>query len=43
MQLYLQQLGVKSTLLLPLQTRSGQMGGVICNQYSSHRPWKERK
>ncbi len=41
MQLYLQQLGVKSTLLLPLQTRAGQMGGVICNQYSSHRPWKE--
>ncbi|MEM1170144.1 MAG: PAS domain S-box protein [Cyanobacteria bacterium P01_H01_bin.35] len=41
MQLYLQQLGVKSTLLLPLQTYAGQMGGVICNQYSSHRPWKE--
>ncbi|MDJ0518881.1 MAG: PAS domain S-box protein [Trichodesmium sp. MO_231.B1] len=43
MQQYLQDLGVKSTLLLPLQTRSGQMGGVICNQYSSHRPWEERE
>ncbi|MGD1704093.1 PAS domain S-box protein [Dapis sp. BLCC M229] len=43
MQQYLQKLGVKSTLLLPLQTRSGQMGGVVCNQYSSHRPWKERE
>ncbi|MGD1804536.1 PAS domain S-box protein [Dapis sp. BLCC M126] len=41
MQQYLQDLGVKSTLLLPLQTRSGQMGGVICNQYNSHRPWKD--
>lgn len=41
MQLYLQRLRIKSTLLLPLQTRSGQMGGVICNQYSDHRPWKE--
>ncbi|NES04085.1 MAG: PAS domain S-box protein [Okeania sp. SIO2F4] len=41
MQQYLQDLGVKSTLLLPLQTRSGQMGGVVCNQYSTHRPWKE--
>ncbi|MEB3339563.1 PAS domain S-box protein [Okeania sp.] len=41
MQLYLQQLGIKSTLLLPLRTRAGQMGGVICNQYSSYRPWQE--
>ncbi|MGK7923592.1 MAG: PAS domain S-box protein [Trichodesmium sp.] len=40
-QLYLQELGVKSKLLLPLQTRSGQRGGVICNQYSSHRPWRD--
>ena len=41
MQLYLQELGVKSKLLLPLQTRSGQKGGVICHQYSSHRPWRD--
>ena len=41
MQLYLQQLGVKSTLLLPLQTRSGQLGAVICHQYSSLRPWRD--
>ncbi|NEO53890.1 MAG: PAS domain S-box protein [Okeania sp. SIO3B5] len=40
-QTYLQKLTVKSTLLLPLQTLSGQQGGVICNQYSSPRPWKD--
>ncbi|GGA50224.1 PAS domain S-box protein [Okeania sp. KiyG1] len=40
-QTYLQKLTVKSTLLLPLQTISGQQGGVICNQYSSPRPWKD--
>ncbi|MDJ0556945.1 MAG: PAS domain S-box protein [Microcoleaceae cyanobacterium MO_207.B10] len=41
MQIYLQEQGVKSILLLPLQTRSGQRGAVICSQYTSPRPWRD--
>lgn len=41
MQAYLQKLGVKSQLLLPLHTRSGQFGAVICCNYSQPRPWTD--
>ena len=41
MQAYLQELGVKSQLLLPLHTRSGQFGAVICCNYSEPRPWAD--
>ncbi|MEG5065079.1 GAF domain-containing protein [Microcoleus sp. B3-A4] len=36
---FLSSLGIFSNLLLPLKTRSGQMGAVVCNHYSSHRSW----
>ncbi|WP_445240238.1 GAF domain-containing protein [Microcoleus vaginatus] len=36
---FLTSLGIVSNLLLPLKTRSGQMGAVVCNHYSSHRSW----
>ncbi|MEG4485484.1 GAF domain-containing protein [Microcoleus sp. D2_18a_B4] len=36
---FLSSLGIVSNLLLPLKTRSGQMGAVVCNHYSSHRSW----
>ena len=41
MQAYLEELGVKSQLLLPLHTRSGQLGAVICANYSQPRPWTD--
>lgn len=41
MQAYLQELGVKSQLLLPLHTRSGQFGAVICCNYRQPRPWTD--
>ncbi|MEG4110468.1 MULTISPECIES: GAF domain-containing protein [unclassified Microcoleus] len=36
---FLTRMGIVSNLLLPLKTRSGQMGAVVCNHYSSHRSW----
>ena len=36
---FLTSLGIVSNLLLPLKTRSGQMGAVVCNHYSSSRSW----
>jgi two-component system, NtrC family, sensor kinase len=36
---FLTDVGIVSKLLLPLKTRSGQMGAVVCNHYSSHRSW----
>ncbi|MEG4515947.1 MULTISPECIES: GAF domain-containing protein [unclassified Microcoleus] len=36
---FLTSLGIVSNLLLPLKTRSGQMGAVVCNHYSSNRSW----
>ena len=36
---FLTSLGIVSNLLLPLKTRSGQMGAVVCNHYSSRRSW----
>ncbi|MCU0544598.1 MAG: GAF domain-containing protein [Oscillatoriaceae cyanobacterium Prado104] len=31
--------GIASKLLLPLKTRAGQMGAVVCNHYSIRREW----
>ncbi|PSB04068.1 hypothetical protein C7B69_26075, partial [filamentous cyanobacterium Phorm 46] len=40
---FLNSVGIVSKLLLPLKTRSGQMGAVVCNHYSSRRlPGRER-
>ncbi len=36
---FLTDVGIVSKLLLPLKTRSGQMGAVVCNHYSSSRSW----
>lgn len=36
---YLSSLGITSKLLLPLETRAGQLGAVVCNHYSGPRPW----
>ena len=36
---FLTDAGIVSKLLLPLKTRSGQMGAVVCNHYSSRRSW----
>lgn len=35
----LRQAGISSEILLPLETRSGQRGAVVCNQYHSPRDW----
>ena len=36
---FLNSVGIFSKLLLPLKTRSGQMGAIVCNHYSSRRSW----
>jgi len=38
---FLQETGIFSFLLLPLETRSGQRGAVVCNHYGVYRPWRE--
>nr|WP_254173763.1 PAS domain S-box protein [Planktothrix pseudagardhii]CAD5947386.1 Bacterioopsin transcriptional activator [Planktothrix pseudagardhii] len=38
---FFQQAGIFSLLLLPLETRSGQRGAVVCNHYQVFRPWRE--
>ncbi|MDT9180060.1 MAG: PAS domain S-box protein [Limnospira sp. PMC 1291.21] len=35
----LEDAGIASEILLPLETRSGQRGAVVCNQYNSPRDW----
>jgi two-component system NtrC family sensor kinase len=32
---------ISSQLLLPLETRSGQLGAVVCNHYSGKREWSD--
>lgn len=36
---FLKHAGITSKLLLPLETRAGQLGAVVCNHYSGPRPW----
>ncbi|MEK0187306.1 GAF domain-containing sensor histidine kinase, partial [Microcoleus anatoxicus] len=38
-QAFLADLGIASKLLLPLKTRAGQMGAIVCNHYSNRREW----
>jgi two-component system, NtrC family, sensor kinase len=38
-QSFLANLGIVSKLLLPLKTRTGEMGAIVCNQYSDRREW----
>ncbi len=38
-QAFLANLGIVSKLLLPLKTRAGEMGAVVCNHYSNRREW----
>ena len=38
---FLQATGIFSFLLLPLETRSGQRGAVVCNHYGEYRPWRD--
>ncbi len=37
----LKSLGMTSQLLLPLETRSGQLGAVVCSHCSGPRPWTD--
>lgn len=37
----LKSLGMTSQLLLPLETRSGQLGAVVCSHCSGPRPWSD--
>ncbi|WP_017721188.1 GAF domain-containing protein [Kamptonema formosum] len=39
--LLLKSLGMTSQLLLPLETRSGQLGAVVCSHCSGPRPWSD--
>ncbi|MGC9528271.1 MAG: PAS domain S-box protein [Limnospira sp.] len=36
---FLSEAGISSEILLPLETRSGQRGAVVCNQYHHPRDW----
>lgn len=38
-QAFLANLGIVSKLLLPLKTRTGEMGAIVCNHYSNRREW----
>ncbi|NJM60868.1 MAG: GAF domain-containing protein [Oscillatoriales cyanobacterium RU_3_3] len=38
-QAFLKAAGIVSKLLLPLKTRAGQMGAVVCNHYTGGREW----
>ncbi|MCL1474655.1 GAF domain-containing protein [Argonema antarcticum] len=40
-QVLLSTLGVTSQLLIPLATRSGQLGAVVCSHCSGPRPWSD--
>lgn len=35
--------GITSQLLLPLETRSGQLGAIVCIQFNGARPWSDRE
>ncbi len=35
------EMGITSVLLLPLETRSGQLGAVVCSHSSGPRPWTD--
>ncbi|MBL1173615.1 GAF domain-containing protein [Pantanalinema sp. GBBB05] len=39
----LQDLGITSQLLLPVETRSGQLGAIMCSHSSGARSWSDRE
>ncbi|MGI0485006.1 GAF domain-containing protein [Pantanalinema rosaneae CENA516] len=39
----LQDLGITSQLLLPVETRSGQLGAIMCSHSSGMRSWSDRE
>lgn len=41
--LVLQNLGITSQLLLPVETRSGQLGAIMCSHSSGARSWGDRE
>ncbi|MCJ8279849.1 MAG: ATP-binding protein [Rivularia sp. ALOHA_DT_140] len=38
---FLESLGIKSEIVLPIQTRSGQIGVIVCGNWSETRPWTD--
>lgn len=38
---FLESLGVKSEIVLPIQTRSGQIGVIVCGHWTETRPWTD--
>ena len=38
---FLESLGVKSEIVLPIQTRSGQIGVIVCGHWTETRPWTQ--
>ncbi|MGB3759949.1 MAG: PAS domain S-box protein [Rivularia sp. (in: cyanobacteria)] len=38
---FLESLGIKSEIVLPIQTRSGQIGVIVCGHWAETRPWTD--
>jgi PAS domain S-box-containing protein len=38
---FLESLGIKSEIVLPIKTRSGQIGVIVCGHWSETRPWAD--
>ncbi|AFY99541.1 PAS domain S-box protein [Calothrix sp. PCC 6303] len=38
---FLERLGIKSEIVLPIKTRSGQIGVIVCGHWKETRPWTQ--
>jgi PAS domain S-box-containing protein len=38
---FLERLGIKSEIVLPIKTRSGQIGVIVCGHWQETRPWTQ--
>ncbi|RUT09918.1 hypothetical protein DSM106972_004130 [Dulcicalothrix desertica PCC 7102] len=38
---FLESLGIKSEIVLPIKTRSGQIGVIVCGHWTETRPWTD--
>ncbi|MBF2016744.1 MAG: PAS domain S-box protein [Rivularia sp. T60_A2020_040] len=38
---FLESLGIKSEIVLPIQTRSGKIGVIVCGHWAETRPWND--
>ncbi|MEA5593063.1 PAS domain S-box protein [Rivularia sp. UHCC 0363] len=38
---FLESLGIKSEIVLPIQTRSGKIGVIVCGHWAETRPWTD--